>query len=78
MINVEDFDSSLVKIDKFYKNVGTLNIEYITIKKIEVNPLHLIISGIHGFTSEEGKNKEREHGRNKYHNMSKEKKQKLK
>ena len=48
------------------------------LKKTEVNPLHLIIGGIHGFISEEDKNKKREHGRNKYHNMSKEKKQKLK
>ena len=36
MINIEDFDSSLLKIDKkSYKNVGIFNIGYITIKKID-------------------------------------------
>ena len=36
MINIENFDSSLLKIDKkSYKNIGTYYIGYITIKKIE-------------------------------------------
>ena len=36
MINIEDFDSSLLKIDKkSYKNIGTYYIGYITIKKID-------------------------------------------
>ena len=35
MINIEDFDSSLLKIDqKSYKNIGIYNIGYITIKQI--------------------------------------------
>ena len=35
IINVEDFESSLLKIDKkSYKNIGIYNIEYITMKKI--------------------------------------------
>ena len=35
MINIKDFDSSLVKIDKkSNKNIGIYNIGYITIKKI--------------------------------------------
>ena len=51
MINIKDFDSSLIKIDKkYYKNIGIYNIGYTTIKKIDdyeninsVNPLYLII-----------------------------------
>ena len=36
MINIEDFDSSLLKIDKkSYKNIVTYYIGYITIKKID-------------------------------------------
>ena len=54
MINIKDFDSSLVKIDKkSNKNIGIYNIGYITIKKINdyeniysLNPLHLMIGGI--------------------------------
>ena len=54
MINIEEFDSSLLKIDKkSYKNIGIYNIEYITIKKIDdyeniysVSPLYLIISKV--------------------------------
>ena len=35
MINVKDFDLSILKIDKkSYKNIGIYNIGYITIKKI--------------------------------------------
>ena len=51
MINIKDFDSSLLKKDKkSYKNIGIYNIGYITIKKIDdyenihsVNPLYLMI-----------------------------------
>ena len=33
MINIKDFDSSLIKINKnFYKNTGIYNIDYITIQ----------------------------------------------
>ena len=48
MINIKDFDSNLLKIDKkSYKNIGIYNIGYITIKKLDdyeniysVNPLY--------------------------------------
>ena len=51
MINIKDFDSSLLQIDKkSYKNIGIQSIGYITIKKIDdyeniysVNPLYLMI-----------------------------------
>ena len=50
MINIKEFDSSQLKIDKkSYKNIGIYYIGYITIKSISdyeninsVNPLHLI------------------------------------
>ena len=50
MINIKDFDSSLLKKDKkSYKNIGIQNFGYITIKKIDdyeniysVNHLYLI------------------------------------
>ena len=50
MINIKDFDSSLLKIDKkTYKNIGIYNIGYIKIKKNDyeniyrVNYLYLMI-----------------------------------
>ena len=51
MINIEDFDSNLLKIDKkSYKNIGIYNIGYITIKKLDdyeniysVNPLYWLM-----------------------------------
>ena len=53
MINIEDFDSNLLKIDKkSYKNIDIYHIGYITVKgfgyvKINsVNPLYLIIGKI--------------------------------
>ena len=54
MINIEDFDSNLLKIDKkSHKNVGIYNIGYITVKKVDyyanihsVNPLYLIIGKV--------------------------------
>ena len=62
MINIKDFDPSLIKIDKkSYKNIGIYHIEYITIKSISdceninsVNPLHLMIGEVDGYV--EGKN----------------------
>ena len=50
MINIKNFESNLLKIDrKSYKNIGIYNIGYITIKKIDdceniysVNPLYLL------------------------------------
>ena len=49
IINIENFDSSMLKLDKkSYKDIGIYNIGYITIKKIgdckninSVNPLYL-------------------------------------
>ena len=60
MINIEDFDSSLLKTDKkLYKNIGIYNIGHITIKKIDdyeniysINPLYLIIGKVLGHTEE--------------------------
>ena len=56
MINIKDFDPSLIKIDKkSYKNIDIYNIGYITIKSIidyesinSVNPLHLTVGDIDG------------------------------
>ena len=56
IINIKDFDSNLLKIDKkSYKNIGIWNIGYITIKKTDdyeniysVNPLNLTISSAVG------------------------------
>ena len=55
MINIEDFDPNLLKIDKkSYKNINIYYIGYITMKdsdyvKIKsVNPLYLIISEMDG------------------------------
>ena len=65
MINIKDFDSSLLKIDKkSYKNIGIYNIRYITIKKIDdyenihsVNPLYLMIGKVIGHTGENNGNR---------------------
>ena len=65
MINIEDFDSNSLKIDKkSYKNIVIYNIGYITIKKIDyygsfnsVNPLHLIIGKADGHIEESKGNK---------------------
>ena len=60
MINIEDFDSKLLKIDKkSFKNIDIYYIGNITIKKIEhydnihsVNPLYLVIGKVDGFIEE--------------------------
>ena len=65
MINIEDFDSSLLEIDnKSYKNIGIYNIGYIKIKKIDdyenihcENPLYLMIGKKNGYTKENDGNK---------------------
>ena len=65
MINIKDFDSKLLKIDKkSYKNMNICYIGYITIKKVDdyenihtVNPLHLIIDKVDGFIAEKNENK---------------------
>ena len=56
MINIEDFDPNLLKIDKkSYKNINIYYIGYITMKdsdyvKIKnVNPLYLILSEVDGY-----------------------------
>ena len=61
IINIEDFDSNLLKIDKkLYKNIDIYYIGYLTIKSFSdynsinsVNPLYFIIDKIDGFTEEE-------------------------
>ena len=60
MINIKDFDSSLIKIDKKpYKNIGIHNTGNITTKRIDdyeniniVNPLYLIIVKGNGYIQE--------------------------
>ena len=65
IINLKNFDSKLLKIDKkSYENIGIYNIGYITIKKIDdceniysVNPLYLTIAHASGYIEEKGVNK---------------------
>ena len=70
IIDLENFDSSLLKLDKkSYKGIDIYNIGYITIKKIghckniySVNPLYLRINHAHGYiecssAEEENENK---------------------
>ena len=60
IIDIENFDSSLLKVDKkSYKDIGIYNIGYITIKKISdckniysVNPLNLGITHANGYIEE--------------------------
>ena len=65
IIDLENFKSNLLKIDKkSYKNIGIYNIGYIIEKKIDnceninsVNPLYLNITTASGYTEEKGVNK---------------------
>ena len=65
MINIKNFDSNLLKIDKkSYKNIDIYYIYYITIKSISdyenmnsVNPLYLIIGKVGGYIEESNGNK---------------------
>ena len=64
MINIENFDPKLLKIDKkSYKNVDTYYIGYITMKDSDyaeiksLNPLYLIISKVDGYIEEKNGNK---------------------
>ena len=65
IIDLENFKSNLLKIDKkSYKNIGIYNIGYIIEKKIDdceninsVNPLYLNITNASGYTEEKGVNK---------------------
>ena len=60
MINLKDFDSNLLKIDKkHYKKINIYYIGYITIKKIDdyeninsVNPLSLLVNHASGYIEE--------------------------
>ena len=60
IINVENFDAELLKIDKkSYKDINVFNIGYVTKKKISnckninsVNPLYLGISRVNGYECE--------------------------
>ena len=65
MINLKNFDSSLLKIDKkHYKKINIYYIGYITIKKIDdceniysVNPLYLLVNHASGYIKEKIGNK---------------------
>ena len=65
IINIEEFDSNLLKIDKkSYKDIDIYYIGYITIKKIggceniySVNPLYLIIGEVDGHIEEKNGSK---------------------
>ena len=60
MINIKDFDSTLIQLDKkSYRIIGIYNISYIAIKKLDdyenidnVNPLYLIIGKADGYIEE--------------------------
>ena len=64
IINIEEFDSNLLKIDKkSYKDIDIYYIGYITIKKIgdceniyTVNPLYQIIVKVDGYIEENNGN----------------------
>ena len=65
IINIKNFDSRLLKIDKkSYKSIGIYYIGYITMKSISdyeninsVNPLYLIIGEVDGYSEENNGNK---------------------
>ena len=59
MINIKDFDSNLLKIDKkSYKNIDIYYIGYITMKDSDyvqinsTNPLYLIVDKVDEYTEE--------------------------
>ena len=64
-INLKDFESDLLKIDKkLYNIIGIYNIGYITIKKIDdyesiysINPLYLQVNHASGYIVENNRNK---------------------
>ena len=64
MINIKDFDSNLLKIDKkSYKNIDIYYIGHITMKDSDyvkinsVNPLYLIIEKVDGYIEVKNGNK---------------------
>ena len=64
MINLKDFESNLLKIDKkHYKGIHIYYIGYITIKNINcesiysVNPLYVLVNHANGYIEEKNGNK---------------------
>ena len=64
MINIKDFNPSLIKIDKkSYKNIGIYHIGYVIMKDSDhvkinsVNILYLIIGEVNGYIEESNGNK---------------------
>ena len=64
MINIKDFDPSLIKIDEnSYKNIDIYYLGYITMKDSDhvkinsVNPLYLIIAEVDGYIKKNNGNK---------------------
>ena len=65
IIDIENFDAKLLKIDKkSYKDINIFNIGYVTKKKIgngmnidSVNPLYLGITHVNGYIEEKDSNK---------------------
>ena len=62
MINIKDFDSSLLKIDKkSYKNIDIYYIRYVTMKDFDyvkinsVNPLYIIVGEAFGYVEKKCK-----------------------
>ena len=65
VIDIENFDSSLLKLNKkSYKGIGIYNVGYTAVKKIgdckniySVNPLYLSITHANGYIEEINENK---------------------
>ena len=65
IIDIENFDAKLLKIDKkSYKDINIFNIGYVTKKKIgdctninSVNPLHFSINHVNGYIEEKDSKK---------------------
>ena len=65
IIDIENFDSSLLKLNKkSYKGIGIYNVGYTVVKKIgdckniySVNPLYLSITHANGYIEEINENK---------------------
>ena len=60
MIDIKNFDSNLLKIDKLNiinKNIDIYNIKHTTIKDLDYKNPHLIFSKIDGYIEENNENK---------------------
>ena len=65
MINLKNFDSNLLEIDKkYYKGINIYYIRYITTKKVDdceniysVNTLYLLVNRASGYSQEKNENK---------------------